>query len=103
MEKEKVDPLKNGKEIQVLLKGSFPITEEEGGMLLSYMEGHGYLLGQKDGVLHRLDQCHEPEQELWEPYDIDRVIRAVADWNSELLQEAEDELSDLETGNDPAS
>lgn len=75
------------------LEPVFPITEQEGGKLLGYMEGHEFPLGHKDGELYRGDLCYEQGKVHWEPYDIEDAINDVAEWNYDFIQEAEAAVS----------
>lgn len=83
-------------EFVAFLEPAFPITEQEGGKLLGYMEGHEFLLGHKDGELYRGDLCYEQGKVHWEPYSIEDAVNAVSEWNYELLQEAEAAVSNAE-------
>ncbi len=80
---------KDGKELAEFVKETFPITEEEGQKLVGYMEGHGYLLGHMDGEMFRGDLCNGQDKVDWEPYTIDDAVDAVAEWNFEMLKDAE--------------
>lgn len=88
------DRFRGGKELAEFLEPTFPITETEGDKLLGYMDGHGFLLGHKDGELYRGDLCYAQGETLWEPYSIDDAVNAAFEWNDNLLQEAKAELSD---------
>ncbi len=93
-DKQEPDCFQGGKELADFLEPTFPITEIEGEKLLGYMEGHGFLLGYKDGELYRGDLCYAQEETLWEPYSIDDAVNAAFEWNDDLLQEAKAGLSD---------
>ncbi len=67
------------------------MTEKEADVLLGYIEGHDYLLGEKDGRLYRGDLCYEQNSIHWEEYLIDDAVDAVCEWNYELLQTAKAE------------
>lgn len=86
------DFIKDGKELAAFLGQTFPLTDEEGDKLVGYMEGHGYLLGKKDGQLYRGDLCHDQAAIFWEPYPIEHMIDAVSEWNYDLMEEAEAEM-----------
>lgn len=88
------DEFKDGKELAGFFKETFPMTEKEGERLLGYMEGHEYLLGHMDGKMFRGDLCYEQGKIHWEPYAIDDAVNVVADWNYDLLQEAEGTVLD---------
>lgn len=62
------------------------MTEKEADVLLGYIEGHDYLLGEKDGRLYRGDLCYEQNSIHWEEYSIDDAIDAACEWNYDLLQ-----------------
>ena len=70
--------------------------EEEGQKLIGYMEGHDYCLGHMDGKMFRGDLCWEQGKVHWEPYDIEDAVNIAAEWNYELLQEAEEAVLDPE-------
>lgn len=63
------------------------LTDKEAGLLLSYMEGHGYSIGARGDKLVRVDTTEIDE--VLEDYSIDDVIDAVFDWNYELKAEAD--------------
>ena len=65
------------------------LTDQESGVLLSYMEGHGYDFGVRENRLVRVDTTET--ENVVEDYSIDDVIDAVFDWNYELLTEADKE------------
>lgn len=67
------------------------MTEKEADVLLGYIEGHDYLLGEKDGRLYRGDLCYEQNSIHWEEYFIDDAIDAACEWNYDLLQMAKSE------------
>ena len=79
---------KSGAEIAEFFRTTFPMSEAEGDKLVGYMEGHGYLLGNRDGKLYRGDLCCEPDEMYWEAYALYDAVVAVGDWNYELLEEA---------------
>ncbi len=83
------DEFKDGKEFAEFVAEEICITEEEGQKLIGYMEGHDYCLGHMDGKMFRGDLCWEPGKVHWEPYDIEDAVNIAADWNYDLLQEAE--------------
>lgn len=83
------EDFKDGKELAEFVRETFPITEEEGQKLVDYMEGHGYLLGHMDGEMFRGDLCDSQDKVDWEPYTIDDAVDAVAEWNFELIKDAE--------------
>lgn len=67
----------------------FPMTEKEAEVLLGYLGGHGYLLGEQEGILFQGDLNYEQNHILWEEHSIDDVIDSACEWNYELLQTAE--------------
>ena len=92
----------DGKQLAGFFQETFPMTEEEGQKLMDYLNGHGYLLGHMDGEMFRGDSCDGQDQVCWEPYSIDDAVDAAAEWNYELLREAEkavpdSDLTDKET------
>lgn len=62
------------------------LSHMEVELLLNYMEGHGYCIGDQDGCFIRMD-VNEPDGEIDE-YTIDELIDTVCEWNYELIQEA---------------
>ena len=80
--------LDNGKEFIEFLGSAFPMSETEGDRLVRYMEGHGYLLGHKDGKLYRGDLCYGADEIFWEAYTLYDVIETVRDWDHEFLRGA---------------
>ena len=68
---------------------SFDISVEDAEILLGYMEGHDYAIGQnEEGILYRTDIA-EVQGET-EVYSMDEVIDIVCQWNYEKILE-EDE------------
>ena len=67
---------------------SFQINEKEADLLCSYMEGHGHVIGQKDGQPCCGDLCAEIDRTVWEETTIDDIVDSVTEWNYELLKEA---------------
>lgn len=67
---------------------SFQINEKEADLLCSYMDGHGHVIGQKDGQLCCGDLCAEIDRTVWEETTIDDIVDSVTEWNYELLKEA---------------
>ena len=88
MDNESMNYFKSGAEIAEFFRTTFPMSEAEGDKLVGYMEGHGYLLGNRDGKLYRGDLCCEPDEMYWEAYALYDAVVAVGDWNYELLEEA---------------
>lgn len=67
---------------------SFPMNEKEADLLCGYMDGHGYVVGHKDGQLCRGDLCAETDRTVWEETTIDDLVDSATEFNYELLQEA---------------
>ena len=88
MDHESINYFKSGAEIAEFFRNTFPMSETEGDRLAGYMEGHGYLLGDRDGKLYRGDLCCESDGMYWEAYALYDAVVAVGDWNYELLEEA---------------
>lgn len=63
----------------------YEITDEQIELLLSYHEGHGYVIGAVEAELYRGDLEYEANKILWEEYSMDDIIDAVCDWNYELI------------------
>lgn len=63
----------------------FHFTDKEADVILGYMEGHGYTLGQIDGVLYRGDLEDKPNETVWEEFSMDEVIDSACEWNYELI------------------
>ena len=63
----------------------FHFTDKEAEIILDYMEGHGYTLGQVDGILYRGDLCDKPNETVWEEFPMDDVIDSVCEWNYEFI------------------
>lgn len=88
MDHESMNYFKSGAELAEFIRTTFPMSETEGDRLAGYMEGHGYLLGDRDGKLYRGDLCCESDEMYWEAYALYDAVVAVGDWNYELLEEA---------------
>ena len=70
----------------------YELTETEADKLLGYMEGHDFLIGEKDGKLFRGDLCYQQGKVRWAEDSIDDVINDVSEWNYDLLQKAQAEM-----------
>ena len=70
----------------------FELTETEADKLLGYMEGHDFLLGEKEGKLLRGDLCYQQKKIRWTQDSIDDVINDASEWNYDLLQKAQAEM-----------
>lgn len=97
MEGREPEPFGDARELEEFCGETFPITEEEGRTLMEYMEGHGYLLGRKDGELFRGDLCFGQGEVAWEPYAMDDAVNAAAEWNFEQVRDAEAALDMADT------
>lgn len=75
-----------------ICKTPFELTETEADKLLGYMEGHDFLIGEKDGKLFRGDLCYQQGKVRWAEDSIDDVINDVSEWNYDLLQKAQAEM-----------
>lgn len=67
---------------------SFQINEQEAALLCEYMDGHGHVIGHKDGQLCCGDLCAEIDRTVWEETTIDDIVDSVTEWNYALLKEA---------------
>lgn len=84
-------PLNTGRELLQFMeeKGiSFPMNEKEADLICGYMDGHGYVVGHKDGQLCRGGLCAETGRTVWEETTIDDLVDSATEFNYELLQEA---------------
>lgn len=84
-------PLNTGRELLKFMEEngiSFPMNEKEADLVCGYMEGHGNVVGHKDGQLCRGDLCVELDRTVWEETTIDDLVDSATEWNYELLQEA---------------
>lgn len=68
------------------------LTAEEAGILLGYMEGHQYMLGEYEGQVYRGDLCYADGVIRWLSYPVDDAIRTVYEWNDEFLELAEERV-----------
>lgn len=67
----------------------FTLTDKEAEILVNYMDGHDYILGEDDGKLYRGDLDEKPGEVCWEEYSMDDAIDAVCEWNYELILDAD--------------
>ena len=74
----------------------FHMTEKEADVLLGYLDGHGYVLGEKGGKLFRGDLSFALGKTRWEGYSIDDAVDAACEWNYEMVQEAKAQVEDAE-------
>lgn len=70
----------------------FHMTEKEADMLLGYLGGHDFLLGEKDGKLYRGDLAYEQGKVRWLNDTIDDAIDVVCEWNYEMVQTAQTQV-----------
>lgn len=89
--------IQDGEQLAAFSAEIFPMTAEEAGVLLGYVEGHGYALAGKDGSLYRGDVCGQPEKVCWEKYDIEDVVDDAMEWNFAMMQESERLMDQLES------
>lgn len=86
------DTFQDGKGLSLFLGKIIPITDKESDVLFGYMEGHGYALGCRDGKLYRGDLCCTAEEGLtWEEYTLNDVVKAVIEWNFQMIEQTADE------------
>lgn len=71
---------------------SFQMDEQEADLLCGYMDGHGYVIGQKDGQIFRGDLCAETDRTVWEETTIDDLVDSAMEWNYEMLKEAKADM-----------
>lgn len=84
-------PLNTGRELLKFMEEngiSFPMDEKEADLVCGYMDGHGYVVGHKDGQLCRGDVCAETDRTVWEETTIDDLVDSATEFNYGLLQEA---------------
>ena len=72
------------------------LSEQEADVLIGYMEGHEYLLGEHEGTLYRGDLCYAQGIIRWKEYSIDDAVETACEWNGELLERAETEVENAE-------
>ena len=70
----------------------FHLKEQEAEVLMNYMEGHNFLLGEKEGKLFRGDLNYTEGKVYWLEDTIDDVVDAVCEWNNDLLEKAQAEV-----------
>ena len=90
-DEEGYETIQTGAELISFMKESgisFQINEKEADLLCGYMDGHGHVIGQKDGQLCCGDLCAETDRTVWEETTIDDIVDSVTEWNYELLKEA---------------
>ena len=77
------------KDYQEKFNTGFHLTDKEAEVMLGYMEGHDYLLGEIQGKLYRGDLAEVVGMICWEDFSMDDVIDLVCEWNYELILEAD--------------
>lgn len=77
------------KDFQEKLNTGFHLTDKEAEIMLGYMEGHDYLLGENQGEFYRGDLAEVVGMICWEEFSMDDVIDLVCEWNYELILEAD--------------
>ncbi len=92
--------VQDGSGLAALVADAFAMTDEEAGIVLGYVEGHGYALAAKDGSLYRGDVCGQPEDISWEEYDIEDAIDDAYEWNFAMMQDSERLMEKLESPED---
>lgn len=94
MEKADIKVFGKTEELLVFIQdfaSTFTITDKEAEMLLGYLEGHDYVVGQENGKLYRGDLAEVRGQIVWEEYSMDELIDAVCEWNYELILDTDAE------------
>lgn len=89
--------IQDGEQLAAFAAETFPMTTEEAGVLLGYIEGHGYALAGKNGRLYRGGVCEQPEKICWEEYDIEDVVDDATEWNFAMMQDSERLMDQLES------
>lgn len=79
---------------------SFPLTEKEAEILLGYLGGSDFILGQKEGKLFRGDTDYAPGVIRWVEDTIDDVVHAAYEWNDEIIKMTEAQIIIAETPSD---
>lgn len=79
---------------------SFPLTEKEADILLGYLGGSDFILGQKEGRLFRGDTDYAPGVIRWVEDTIDDVVHAAYEWNDEIIKMTEAQIIIAETSSD---
>ncbi len=67
----------------------FELTDKEAELIVGYMEGHDYILGEDDGTLYRGDLDEKPGAICWDEFSMDDAIDSVCEWNYELILDAD--------------
>jgi len=69
------------KDYQEKFNTGFHLTDKEAEVMLGYMEGHDYVLGENQGKLYRGDLAEVVGMICWEDFSMDDVIDLVCEWN----------------------
>lgn len=69
----------------------FHLSEQEAEVLLSYLNGNDFILGQKEGKLFRGNLDYAQGETRWQEDTIDDVVDSVCQWNYDLVQRAREE------------
>ena len=77
------------KDYQEKFNTGFHLTDKESEVMLGYMEGHDYVLGENQDKLYRGDLAEVVGMICWEEFSMDDVIDIVCEWNYELILEAD--------------
>ena len=77
------------KEYQEKFYTGFHLTDKETEIILGYMEGHDYMLGEVQGKFYRGDLAEVVGMICWEDFSMDDAIDSVCEWNYELILEAD--------------
>lgn len=72
-------------EFQRNFETGFHFTDKEAEIILDYFEGHDYVLGHVEGILHRGDLADKKDETVWEEFSMDDVIDLVCEWNYEFI------------------
>lgn len=76
-------------EYQEKFHTGFHLTDKEAEIILGYIEGHDYMVGEAQGKLYRGDLAELVGMICWEDFSMDDVIDSVCEWNYELILEAD--------------
>ena len=77
------------KDFQEKFSTGFHLTDKETEIILGYMEGHDYMLGETQGKLYRGDLAEAVGMICWEDFSMDDAIDLVCEWIYELILEAD--------------
>ena len=88
---------------QMKHKPEINLTDNEIEIILGYMDGHDYVLGNRDGMFLRGDLSESDNMICWEAYSMDEAIDTACEWNYELIKDAETKMRNPNTLMDYAS